>query len=80
MKIELFKCSGKIVPLEKKPTLPEMQKLVGGYVEHVLLKHGAYLMVNEDGHALNLPRNPKASELYGGLILGDAILFWKGEK
>ena len=55
---------------EEWPTLAEMQKFVGGYVEHVLCRvagHELHMFVNEDGRRLGLPINLVATCLYLGL-------------
>lgn len=65
----------KLVTLDdKKPTLKEAQKIVGGYVEMVSLSNGDQLLVDEDGLSKNLPINPDATALVGGLIVGPALL------
>lgn len=44
-------------------TLPELQKLVGGYIEIVSVpKMGACGYVNEDGISLGLPKNQTATD------------------
>lgn len=51
----------------KSPSLPELQNLVGGYIEvvHVLYNsQRAQMIVNEDGIGLCLPMNERATELY----------------
>ena len=62
-------------PAKGKPTLAEMQGIVGGYIERVTVK-GGELWVNEDGISRGLPVNHEASNLAGQLILGD-VLFCK---
>ena len=57
----------------KAPTLEEAQQFVGGYVELVHLPGGGQLLVNEDGHRLNLPFNKVASQMYGGPIVGNVM-------
>lgn len=59
------------------PKLEELQKLVGGYIELVNIRLGGgikQLLVNEDGLQKKLKYNKKASALYHGMIVGDAVL------
>lgn len=56
-------------------TLPELQKLVGGYIETVTTGVRDWLLVvNEDGLRLELPLNNLASALAGVRIVGNAVL------
>lgn len=58
----------------KKPTLEEMQAVVGGYIERVSFK-GGEMWVNEDGLGLGLPVNVKATELaQTGAFAGNVIV------
>jgi len=67
-----------------KPTLKEMQKMVGGYIEPVrpmvtarITDEQIYtgtMVVNEDGRSLQLPFNAKASLLAQQTILGDVFI------
>lgn len=63
---------------DKKLTLEEMQKFVGGLVELVYLGNGDHLIVNEEGILLGLPRNQEATEIAGQIILGNALIL-KGD-
>jgi hypothetical protein len=71
-KILVLKADGTTTELTKKPTLKEMQRIVGGYIEFVrVLDHiengkGVYatMYVNEDGLSQNLPRNENATKIY----------------
>ena len=55
------------------PTLEQVQKFVGGYVELVRVE-GGVLLIDEEGRLKpNYLPNPKASSLYGDTILGPAI-------
>lgn len=70
--IIVLKANGESYTLPKPPTLEEMQKIVGGYIEHVrvldrienknLILTSMY--INEEGLLEDLPRNVKATELY----------------
>lgn len=66
-----------VSPQGKKWSLPEIQKMVGGYFEiilHTRLKAGLVLLVNEDGRSLGLPDNAQASAAAGQRIVGDALI------
>jgi Domain of unknown function (DUF3846) len=43
--------------------LPELQALVGGYLEALRIGDGRWLFINEDGKGLDLPVNPAATAL-----------------
>lgn len=58
----------------KKFTLAELQGHVGGFVERVILPHGQTMWVNEEGLLHGMPRNPRASELAGGYIVGPVLV------
>ena len=69
-----------------KPSLEEMQRAVGGYVEHVTLDGRTGLWVNEEGKLTGLPVNSLATrvwEFYYGptdVIVGPALLEVQGIK
>lgn len=44
-------------------SLIELQKAVGGYVEHLRLPSGEHLWLNENGKSQQLPRNERATLL-----------------
>jgi hypothetical protein len=71
------------------PTLEEMQKLVGGYVELITNygvwdeqgPHPAQIYCNEDGKRLELPANPLATEYvrilfphFNDLLVGTVVV------
>lgn len=79
----VIETDGRIHDLERaaeKPTLEELHKAVGGYIEVVRIGTPYTLMiVNEEGLIHELPLNPLASSLYGAerhgqVIVGPAIL------
>ena len=70
----VLKTDGSIVPLGINPTFKEMQNAVGGYIECVRIFDGRHMYVNDDGKAMNLPPNAKASQMAGIPIVGDAVL------
>ncbi len=47
-----------------RPTLEEMQKAVGGYIEPVdaMMTDGTVAYANEEGLLIGMPPNPKATE------------------
>lgn len=70
------------IPRDKKPTLQEMQSVVGGYIECLKVTHEGHtrtMVVNEEGLILGFPDNPEASEIAGRPIVGNAIVLegWK---
>ena len=69
------------------PSLEEMQKIVGGYVERLSLADERAMYLNEDGKALNLPRNEMATflgDLAGiaadDFIVGNVVILSKEEE
>ena len=70
--------------VEKRPTLDEAQKIVGGPVEivksrftgtlHQFHNLSVQMLVNEEGLILSLPYNDEASDMVGYAILGPAIM------
>ncbi len=64
-----------VAPAGETYTLEEMQSLVGGYVEVVMLWGGShYMLVNEDGALKGLPVNRLASVLLGVEVRGDVAV------
>ena len=69
MQDQIIKSDGTIVPVNPKNgkdySLKELKKIVGGYVERIVLRPDQQEMfLNEDGIALRLPLNAKATEIY----------------
>lgn len=61
---------------DKEPSIEDMQRIVGGYIEHVGLR-AADGVVNEEGKLHELPVNALASELYDNpqdLIVGNMLV------
>jgi hypothetical protein len=61
---------GRIIILGHKPTLKELQEIVGGYIEVVYRTRfnptfQGQMIVNEDGYSMSLPVNTKGTEVYG---------------
>ena len=74
-----------VLPKGKYFTLPELQALVGGYVEPINtgMPKGRTMLVDEDGRSKTLPTNAKASALVAAgcahpadtvSILGNALI------
>jgi hypothetical protein len=81
----LLKAAGgvdKVLPANGRAfSLAELQAVVGGYIEVVRALDGMWLVLNEDGKRLELPRNDLATGTYiaaGGVpwdvIVGDVLL------
>lgn len=67
------------VTLPAVGNLSFLQRLVGGYIEAVNLRHPAFpsnatMYVNEEGLLLGLEGNPLASAITHGYIVGPAVL------
>jgi len=78
----LITTTGFVEELEGKPTLEQLQKIVGGLIEYVPIHDGGYMYCNEEGKLLGLPPNPYATELidFGDVIVGDVVVMQKGEE
>jgi len=61
-------------PERKKFELDELQAIVGGYIELMPVINNMFLVVNEEGLIMELPRNEGASAIAGQHICGDTIL------
>ena len=60
---------------DKKPSLKELQTLVGGYIE-ILYDNGKIQMIcNEEGKLFNLPYNNKATDLWYKLLKEDKVKY-----
>lgn len=60
---------------DEKPSLRQMQSIVGGYIQVVYLRNGTdVLVVNEEGLLEDLAVNHVASVLGGQYIVGNTIL------
>ena len=71
---KLLKADGTEEKLERKFTLEQAQKLVGGYIEFVRMVDDALcLVVNEEGLIFNLPLNHKATRLVHPDVLHNGI-------
>ena len=59
---------------DKKPSLKQVQKMVGGSVELLRLADGRQLFCDEEGLNKELPLNGRASVLLGGAIFGPVVV------
>jgi hypothetical protein len=59
--------------------LDSMQAVVGGLIEPIQF-HDGTMYVNEEGLLESLPLNPVASKLYGGYVVGSALLLGNGDR
>ena len=64
-----------------KPTLEQLQKMVGGYIEVVYADNGDQIILDEEGRLKGKPLNEDASEYWLGddwdeynNIVGDAVI------
>lgn len=58
-----------------KPTLADLQNIVGGYIEALNLGNKTYLVVNEEGRLEGLALNTAATKIYRrDMIVGNAVL------
>lgn len=81
---KIYKTNGEIIDIEPKNkkdfTLEELNDIVGGYIELVILPDGQYMVVNEEGKIKNLPVNDNATEIYRSkigpwdYIVGDCLI------
>lgn len=75
---QIIKTTGEIIETEPSNgtdfSLTELQAVVGGFIEVVHLPDGRLMVVNDEGKLNGLPINPKASELYPDIIVGDVLV------
>lgn len=75
---QIIKTTGEIIDTEPSNgtdfSLTELQAVVGGFIEVVHLPDGRLMVVNDEGKLNGLPVNPKASELYPDIIVGDVLV------
>lgn len=92
MKIHILNPDGTtiILPVNKEPTLEELQTIVGGHIERVVVKFNnetTDMIINEEGKIHNLPINKTATNIYNNIpdrverttiidvIVGTAVIF-----
>lgn len=74
--IELITPDGQTKPFEyagDKPTLEELQAIVGGYIQYLPCNDGRMMYINEEGKLQGLEPNEAASRLVT-LFPGDAVV------
>lgn len=75
---QIIKTTGEIIDTQPSNgtdfSLTELQAVVGGFIEVVHLPDGRLMVVNDEGKLNGLPVNPKASELYPDIIVGDVLV------
>ena len=59
---------------DKSPSLLQMQKLVGGDVQMIILPDGRQMFCDQDGRNKSLPVNGRASILVGSCVLGVVVI------
>lgn len=84
MAAKIYKTTGEVIEVEPKNgkdfKLKELQEIVHGYIELVILSPTEYMVVNEEGHLISLPLNLSATILYKkDLIVGDVLICNKSQ-
>lgn len=78
---QIYKTTGEVIEVEpengKDFKLKELQEIVQGYIELVILSPTQYMVVNEEGHLIELPLNLSATRLYKNLNPSTTILYEK---
>jgi hypothetical protein len=77
----IIKANGEEIPVQPANgtdfSLEELQNIVGGYIETVMLPNGNLLVLNEEGKLEGLPLNTTATDLYNNpydAIVGDVLV------
>lgn len=82
---KIYKTTGEVIEVEPKNgkdfKLKELQEIVHGYIELVILSPTEYMVVNEEGHLISLPLNLSATRLYNkkDVIVGDVLICHKSQ-
>lgn len=78
----LLKTDGTIEDMGWNPSLSDIQKAVGGYIEFVPTANVGYMYVNEEGKLRGLPVNKAATSMiaFDDVILGDVVVMGEGEE
>ena len=78
----LLKVDGTIEQMGKNPSLEQIQKAVGGYIEAVPMANGGIFYCNEEGKLLGLPNNLAANTLidFNDYIVGGVVVIEVGEE
>ena len=77
--LHIYKADGTYEKREAptKPTLKQMQELVGGYIESVRVEHEEHMrtmVVNEEGFLMGLGFNLNASQIAHRQIVGNVFI------
>jgi len=77
--IHIYRTDGTYIKEERdtKPTLVEMQMIVGGYIQPLQVDHEGHrrtMIVNEEGKLRSLPLNLRATKIAGLTIVGDVLI------
>jgi hypothetical protein len=72
----LLRVDGTIEQMGWNPSLEELQKAVGGYIESVTTANGGRFYCNEEGKLMGLPHNPAANSMidFDDYIVGDVVV------
>jgi len=78
----LLKTDGTIEQMGWNPSLEEMQKAVGGYIQIVRTGNVGYMYCNEEGKILGLPYNKPATQMldFDDYVVGDVVVMEEGEE
>jgi len=80
-KATIVRIDGSQEDLYQKPTLADLQRAVGGFVEYVgttdIMGNQVKLAVDEDGNPKQKPVNKPIGELFGILITGNAVILYE---
>lgn len=78
----LLRVNGTIEQMGKNPSLKELQKAVGGYIESVPIAMGGHFYCNEEGKLKGLPHNPVANSMidFNDHIVGDVVVMEEGDE
>lgn len=71
----LIKSDGSYEVVEYEDSLDELQRIVDGYIEYVMVDNGISMIVNEEGLLRGLDYNEIASRFYRGpCIVGNVLM------
>jgi len=69
---KILRVNGCLEILDKKPTLIDMQKILGGYIEPIIIGRNT-LWIDKHGEIKGLPTNKLVACLINKIIVGDVI-------
>lgn len=78
----LLKTDGTIEQIGWNPSLSELQKAVGGYIELIPTGNAGYMYGNEEGKLMGLPVNKAATSMiaFDDVVVGDVVVMEEGEE